>query len=196
VTNSAKLLRSRQSCWSRTYNGHFFPAAMPRQLRLNPAFGEPALNDTLFDLLDRHRRLIDAQHASRFAWRGTNPPGEFRKIIGGVQLPNGIFPAAAINQIVPVGDDVIDRTSCVTERDAAIHTARALVAQLRLRKILIDFEPIVHAFCDWPARGEFTAVFHEAGGLTHAAPVQVPHLRAGSGREGTVVTCGSRPTHV
>ena len=96
---------------------------------------------------------IDAQHAGGFARRGANASGEFREIIGGVQLADRFFPAAAIDQIVPVGNDVVDRTSGVTERNTAIHAARALLAELFFGEILIDLEPVVDALGDGTPRG-------------------------------------------
>ena len=88
---------------------------------------------------------VDAEHARGFARRGTDATGEFGEIVGGVQLADGVFPAAAIDEIVPVGDEVADGTSRLAEGDAAIHAARALLADLVFGKILINLEPVVHA---------------------------------------------------
>ena len=41
-------------------------------------------------------------------------------------------PLVAVNEVVPVGDDVVDRATRVAERDAAIHAARALLPQRAL----------------------------------------------------------------
>jgi hypothetical protein len=54
---------------------------------MDPALDKPALHDIFLDLLDRDRGLIDPQHARRFARRWTNPAGEFREVVGRVQLP-------------------------------------------------------------------------------------------------------------
>ena len=43
--------------------------AVLRRLGMNPAFVEAALDDGLLDLLDGDRRLVDAEHARRFAGR-------------------------------------------------------------------------------------------------------------------------------
>ncbi len=120
---------------------------------MDPALLEGAVDDVLFDLLDGHRRLVDPQHASGFARRGADAAGEFGKIIGGVQQPDGFAPAAAIDQIVPVGNDVVDRAARVAERHAAIHAARALRADLLLGKIEVDLKPVVDALGDRTARG-------------------------------------------
>ena len=109
----------------------------------DPAFLKSSLHDVFFVLLDRDRRLIDAQHARGFTRRGTDAAGELRKVIGGVQLPNRFLPAPAIHQIVPVGNQIVDRAARLAERHAAIHAARALLLERLLGKIEIDFEPVV-----------------------------------------------------
>ena len=76
--------------------------------------------------LDRYRRLIDPQHARCLARSGTDAAGELRKIIGGVQDADGLVPAAAKDQIVPIRNHVVERAAGVAERHAAIHAARAL----------------------------------------------------------------------
>ena len=45
------------------------------------------------------------------------------------------LPAVAIDQIVPVGNDVVHRAAGVAERHAAIHAARALRADLLLGEV-------------------------------------------------------------
>ena len=112
----------------------FLPVRIFWRLGPNPAFLESALDDVFFDLLDRHRRLIDAEHARGFAGRGTNSSGKFREIVGGVQLADGLFPASAINQIIPVRNEIVDRASGVAERHAAIHAARALLVAASLQE--------------------------------------------------------------
>ena len=63
-----------------------------------------------------------------FARRRTDASGELREVVGGVQTADRFLPAAAIDQIVPVGNDVGERAAGVAERHAAIHAARALRA--------------------------------------------------------------------
>src|SRR6185436_17995305 len=40
-----------------------------------------------------------------------------------------LAPAVAVDDVVPVGDQVAERTAVVAERHAALHAARALLAQ-------------------------------------------------------------------
>src|SRR5437879_5048391 len=81
VASARQLLCRRESRWSRPHHSHTLSRTHSRGLRTNPAFGETTLDDGLLDLLDGHRRLIDAEHARGFARRRTDAPGELRKII-------------------------------------------------------------------------------------------------------------------
>ena len=100
-----------------------------RRLRLHPSFLEGAVDDRAFDRLDGDRRVLDVERAGRLARRGADPAGEFRKVVGREQIARRLLPIAAIGEIVPVGDLVVDRTADVTIGDAAIHAARRLIAR-------------------------------------------------------------------
>ncbi len=117
-----------------------------------------------------HRRLIDPEHARRFARRRTDAAGELRKIIGGVQHADRFAPAVAIHQIVPIRNDVVQRAAGVAEGHAAIHAARALRLDFFDREVLVDFEPVVDALRYGTPVGSLALVFEEAGDFTHATP--------------------------
>lgn len=141
---------------------------------MDPALGKPALHDIFFDLLDRDRWLIDSENAGCFARRGTNPAGEFREIVGRVQLANGFSPTPPIDEIVPIGNQVVDGASGLAKGHATIHAARALGPKSLFRKIEVDLEPIIDPLRDWPPRRKFAPIFQESRVLTHVAPA---HLR-------------------
>ena len=121
----------------------------------DPPFQEAAFHDVFFVLLNSDWRLVDAQNTGGFARRGTDAARKLREIIRGVELTDGVFPASPIDEIIPVGDEVADGTSGLAERNAAIHAACALFAQLFLRKILIDFEPVIDALGDRASGSQF-----------------------------------------
>ena len=79
--------------------------------------------------------LIPSTHAASHG-AGQMRPGKFGEIIGRVQLPHRFLPASAIHQIIPVRNQIVDRTAGVAKRHAAIHTARSLRTQLVLGKVL------------------------------------------------------------
>ena len=161
VTHAAQLLSRSQSCGPRTHNRHLFPGADFGRLGPDPAFQKPALHDIFLDLLDRDRRLVDPQHTRRFARRWTNPPREFREVVGRVQLAHRFFPASVVHEVVPIRNQVVDGTSCLAKRNAAVHAARTLGSKILFRKILIDLEPIVDALSNWTSRGKFARVVEE-----------------------------------
>src|SRR5215471_9542754 len=87
-----------------------------------------------------------------------------------MQLPNGIFPPSAIDVVIPIGNQIVDRTPGLAKRDPAIHAACTLFAQLFFRKILVDFEPVIDALEHRTSWSQFAVVVHEASRLTHVAP--------------------------
>src|SRR3546814_15345673 len=90
-----------------------------------------AIDDLAFDRLDRDRRVIDVERAARLAWRGADPAGELRKIVGGMQRIQRHLPVVGIDQMVPVRDHVVHRTAVMAERNAAVNAARRLILQDR-----------------------------------------------------------------
>ncbi len=115
---------------------NFFSRAFFRRLGANPALQEAVIDDRGFDIFNRHRQFVEPQHAAAFAGRRTNPAGKFRKIVGLVQALQSLFPQAAIYEIVPLGNEIVDRAARrhaadqlagVTKGNTAIHAARALL---------------------------------------------------------------------
>jgi len=153
VADAPKLLRGCETSWTGTDDGDSFAGFECGWLGDDPAFGESAVGDGFFDLFDGHRRLIDAEDAGGFARSGADAAGEFREIVGGVESADGFFPAGFVDELVPVGDDVVDWTAGVAERHAAVHTARTLLLELFVGEIAVDFEPVVDAFGDGAALG-------------------------------------------
>ena len=90
--------------------------------------------------------MIDTKNATCLARCRTNPPGEFRKIIGFMKPFDGLFPLIAINKIIPIWNDVTDRTALLAKRNTAIHAAGALRLQRLFRHFIVKFFPILDAF--------------------------------------------------
>ena len=77
------------------------------------------------------------------------------------------LPPIAVDEIVPVGDQVAERAPLVAERDAAVHAARGLPFEHGLRVRQIDFAPVVDPLRR-PARRMLLALnFDEPGGFAH-----------------------------
>src|SRR6266498_1576013 len=106
---AVQLLRGRESSRTRTNHGDFLASPMLRRLRLDPPLIERMLDNALLDLLDGDRRLVDAEHARRLAWGRADAAGELGEIVRRVKLADRILPAVTIDEIIPIGNDVVDR---------------------------------------------------------------------------------------
>ena len=82
------------------------------------------VDDRHLDLLDGDRVGVDAEHAGGLARRRAQAPGELGEVVGGVQAFDGGLPVVAVDEVVPVRDEVAERAAVVAERDAAVHAAR------------------------------------------------------------------------
>jgi hypothetical protein len=104
-------------------------------MRSDPPFGEAAIDDRVLDVLDRDGRVRDAEHARAFARRGAGSARELGEVVRLVKALERVAPTSAVNEIVPFGNQVVDRAAVVrlTERHAAVHAARALIAQMLVR---------------------------------------------------------------
>src|SRR4029079_15149431 len=85
VTRARELLRGREP--GRPGSDHRdAPTGVDRRWqRHDPALLEGAVDDLHLDLLDRDRRLADAEHARGLARRRAESPGELGEVVGRVQ---------------------------------------------------------------------------------------------------------------
>src|ERR1700733_310891 len=129
VARTRELLGASETRGTGTHNRNLFICLAGRRLRFDPAFRVCAVDNRAFDGLDRDRRVLDVQGAGRFTRRRTHAPGDLWEVVGRKQVARGFGPVAAVCEVVPVGDLVVDRTADVTIGDAAIHAARRLIAR-------------------------------------------------------------------
>ena len=123
-----ELRRSGETRRARAYNSNSFTTARQWRLSNNPAIFEAFVDDGVFDIFDSDRWLSRAKHARTFAGSRTHAAGKFREVIGLVQALERLFPSAVINEVVPLGNQIVNRAAVfgLTERHAAVHAARAL----------------------------------------------------------------------
>ena len=134
----------------------------------DPAVFIGAVDDRDLDRLDGHRRLVDAQHARVLARGGADAAGELGEVVGLGQAVIRLFPLAVVDQVVPLGDEVVDRAARVglAERDAAVHAAGALLAEHVLVGGRVDLVKVRQPHVRGPRRERDPLVFHESGWLT------------------------------
>ena len=98
----------------------------------HPSSHARSMIDASIDLIVTGSSLMPRTHAP-FARRGTQLARELREVVGRVQAIDRRAPAIAVDEIVPVGNQVAERTALMTERNAAVHAARALLPAARRR---------------------------------------------------------------
>ena len=107
---------------------------------------------------------------------GQTRPVNSGKVVRLVQPVERLAPAAAIDEIVPLGDQVVDRAAGghvghqvarVAERNAAIHAARPLVSQLAVAQVLVELVPIEDAQGRIALGRRLSRELGEAGRLAH-----------------------------
>jgi hypothetical protein len=121
----------------------------------------------MFDRLDPDGIVIDVERARLFAGRRAYPPSELREIVGRMQHVERLAPLVPVHEIVPVRDDVVDRTSGLAERDAAIHAAGALQRSIRVGQRKDELAIVVHPRRRGLHRLLDALQFEKAGDLAH-----------------------------
>jgi hypothetical protein len=167
VPGLVELCRGREPGGPGADDGDLLARARDGRLGADVALGEGGVDDRLLDQLDRHRLGVDAQDAGFLARRGADAAGELGEVVGLEQHVQGVAPPVLVDQVVPLRDDVAERAAVVAEGDAAVHAARALVAEQVFRAGLVDLVPVQQAQLDRPPVRRLAGDFLETGGLTH-----------------------------
>ena len=148
VAGPVELVGGGQPGGSRPDDGHALAGPDPRRRRCHPSLVERPLDDRELDRLDRDRVIVDRQHARPFAGRGAETTRPFRKVVRGVQSVDGRLPLIPVHQVVPVRNEVPERTPLVAERDPTIHAAGALRLEIGHRVGQVHFLPVEDPFCN------------------------------------------------
>ena len=75
----------------------------------------------------------------------------------------------AIREVVPVRNDVVDRTARLAERNAAVHAARTLLRRFILLERLNELVIGAHTLVDRQRHLVDAGKLHESGDLAHYA---------------------------
>jgi hypothetical protein len=153
------------------------PRPLRRRLGDDPPHLEALVHDRLFDALDRDRVAVDPQDAGTLARGGADAAGELRKIVRLVEPLEGVVPLLPEDQVVPVGDQVVDGAARghapqhrpgVAERDAAVHAPRALLAERLRGQVVVELAPVRRALGGRPVLGCLPSELHEPRRLPHS----------------------------
>src|SRR5262249_45591144 len=142
---------------------------------------EGVVDDVLLDVLDRDRVVVDVEDARLLARRRTDAAGELGEVVRRVEALDRLLPAAPIDEVVPVRDDVPERAALVTEGDAAIHAAGALRAELLLGELQLELAPVLQPIGDRLLVRGLALVLEKSGDLSHRSfEPQIDASRAAS----------------
>ena len=167
VPRPIQLIGRRESRRTRADHRHPLARARRRRRRRDPTLVERTIDNRRFDGFDRDRGIIDAQHARAFARRRTQAAGELREIVGRMQALDRRAPVIAIDEIVPVGNEITERASLMAERNAAVHAPGRLALERPRRIRQVNLEPVADALRDGTRRLLRADDFQKSGRLTH-----------------------------
>src|SRR6476660_8946261 len=157
VAGARELLRAGHARGTGAYYRDLLAGFAGRDFRLDPAIVPGAIDDGAFDGLDGDGVVVDVERAGGFARRRANPPGEFREIVGRVQVARSFFPVVLVDQIVEIRNLVVDRAARRARRhragavaigNPAIHAACGLVAGILLAQRDDELTKALHALGD------------------------------------------------
>ncbi len=183
VAGARELLRAGHARRARADHRDLLAGLVRRDFRLDPAVLPGAVDDRAFDRLDGDRVVVDVERAGGFARRRTDAAGELGEIIGRVQVARGFLPVVLIDQIVEVGDLVVDRAARRARRhragavaigNAAIHAARGLVARFFLGQGNDEFVEVLHALGDRRILAVVPLDFQKTCDLAHLSSTSLP----------------------
>src|SRR5208282_5170994 len=90
---------------------HLLTGALGGRLGDDPALLETLVDDGALDALDGHWRLIDAENTRPFTGSRADPAGKLREVVRLVQPVERFLPQVAVNEVVPLGNQVVDRAA-------------------------------------------------------------------------------------
>ena len=176
MASGIKLSRSGEASGTGTDDRDLLPCPLAGWGGRNPACFPTLFSDGIFDVFDGDGGLDDAQYAGAFAGRGADPSSEFGEIVGFVEAIKGILPATPVDQVVPLGDQVVDGATAggavhfharMTEGGAAVHAARALGLQVFFGHVQVKFIPVADAIAGGDFGRHLAQKFHKASWFSH-----------------------------
>jgi hypothetical protein len=84
-----------------------------------------------------------------------------------VEAVYGLLPVVAVDEVVPVGDQVPQGTAGVAERHPAVHAAGGLALEVLFWHRLVDVAVVLHALDDVALGGGLAPYLQEALRVAH-----------------------------
>ena len=112
MTPDVEVFGHRQARRAAADDGHALAGAGRRRGGMEPALGVARLHDGVFVLPDSDAAAGDVAAGAGGLTQGrADPARELRETVGGAQAAEGQLPFALIDQIVPLGDEVVQRAA-------------------------------------------------------------------------------------
>ena len=155
VARAAQLLRGRHPRRPGADDGDPLAGLAPRRARASPSPPPTARSMIAFSIcliVTASPSRISSTHAASHG-AGQSRPVNSGKLFVACSCAIASRQAVAVDEVVPVGDEVPERAAVVAEGDAAVHAARALVAQLGDGALHQELAVVVSALAPGPCRG-------------------------------------------
>ena len=123
VAGAVELLGAGEAGGAGADDGDRLAGALRGRLGLDPALFVAAVGDGLLDELNGDGVVVDGESAGDLAGGGADAAGELGEVVGGEQTVERLLPTTAVDEVVPVGDEIAERAALVAEGDAAVHAA-------------------------------------------------------------------------
>src|SRR3954451_6017069 len=168
-----ELLGRGQACWTRTNDGNTLAGLCFRRLRDDPAHLPCLVGNGLLDCLDGDGLVFEVEGAGLLARGRADAARELREVVGGVQVARRLEPVVLEHEVVPIRNLVVHRAAgrAVAERNAAIHAARRLLAQVAGVEGERELAEVANAFARELVLLLLTIVLQKSRNLAHASPV-------------------------
>ena len=180
MSSVIELVGCRESRRTRADDRDLLAGSHLRRLRLRPAFRISSLHNGVFVCPHGYSIAFRAAGTRFFAKRGTHAAGKFRETVGQPQPVIRLLPCPSVDEIVPFGNEVAQRTAGnhppdhhagLAERHAARHAARRLFFLLRLGKRLVKFVEMRDTLAYGEGRRVLALIFQKSCRFSHSHPL-------------------------
>src|SRR5690606_23590276 len=125
------------------------------------------VNDGVLDRVVDHSVVIDVQGASRFTRGRTDATRELGKVVRRMKYIQRAPPFLTVDQVVPIGNDVVDRAAVMAKGNAAVHAACRLHACLAVIQSGNELRPVAHPYLRRLVIGFNALEFQKSSDLAH-----------------------------
>ena len=170
VAGARELLRRGEPGGAAPDDGHALARTACGGARFEAVRPARDVRDRPLDRLDRHGYAVDREHARRLARRRADAPRHLGEVVGLEEPLGRLVVSTAVDEIVPLRNQVSERTARVAKRDAAIHAARRLRADIRFARRDADLTPVADALFDRAILLFHPIDLQKAARITHRPP--------------------------